>query len=264
MATPWNTYIDTTPSSVFYRDNLQEYVTKPWQNLKVIVADPPPPPICFEGTHTITGTGTLTGQTNPAVNSTYTYYGGGSLDGNYLNFYVDNQTVNVLGTTHMLFSVSFDYTTGDGIQEVLSCTGSALMCAEVNPLIGTPDAISDYPVSNVDYSDLDNITWDVNMVLEIPGLGLADSESSLAATLGDPQLPENCRNGVDDDCDGYLDCDDSDCSSDYRCGYHGVANAEAASHGSSSLTGSGTFNALTLLLVPIGAVILLRVLRRKK
>ena len=162
----------------------------------------------------------------------------------------------------MLFSVSFDYTTGDGIQEVLSCTGSALMCAEVTPLIGTPQAISDYPVSNVDYSDLNNITWDVNMVLEVPGLGLADSESSLAATLGDPLLPENCRNGVDDDCDGYLDCDDSDCSEE--CSYPGVANAEAASYGSSSLTGSGTVNALTLLLAPIGALILLRVLRRKK
>jgi hypothetical protein len=114
----------------------------------------------------------------------------------------------------------------------------------------------------VDYSDLDNITWDVNMVLDIPGMGLADSESSLAATLGDPTLPENCRNGVDDDCDGYLDCDDSDCSEE--CAYPGAANTVAASHGSSSVTGSGTANALTLLLVPIGAVILLRVLRRKK
>jgi hypothetical protein len=244
---------------------LQEYVVKPWHNLKVYVEDPPPPPVCFEGTHTITGTGALIGRTNPAVNSTYTYYGGGSLDGNNLNFYVDNETVNVLGTTHMLFSVGFDYTTGVGIQEVLSCTGSALMCAEVNPLIGTPQAISDYPVSNVDYSDLDNITWDVNMVLDIPGLGLADSESSLAAVLGDPTMPEDCRNGVDDDCDGYLDCDDSDCSADPACeSYSGAANAEAASYGSSSLTGSGTVNALTLLLVPIGAVILLRVLRRKK
>ena len=69
IVTPWDAYINATPAAVFYRDNLQEYVAKPWHNLKVYVEDPPPPPICFEGTHTITGTGTLTGQPqsgNPA------------------------------------------------------------------------------------------------------------------------------------------------------------------------------------------------------
>jgi len=117
----------------------------------------------------------------------------------------------------------------------------------------------------LDATDLDNISWEDNFEVFVPGLGWGDSESSLAATLGDPSLPEDCRNGIDDDCDGYLDCDDSDCSADPVCeSYSGVANAEAASYGSMSLTGSGTVNALTLLLVPVGAVILLRVLRRKK
>jgi len=47
-------------------------------------------------------------------------------------------------------------------------------------------------------------------------------------------------------------------------GYSAVANAEAATYGSSSLTGSGVFNSLALLLVPVGGVILLRILRRKR
>jgi len=141
------------------------------------------------------------------------------------------------------------------------------MCADVNPIIGTPEATSDYTATNVDASDPDNITWEVNFVLEIPGFGLADSESDFTAALGDPTAPENtallCSNGVDDDCDGDADCDDDDCEA-FCTSYSGVANAEASSYGSTSLTGSGTFNALTLLLVPIGALILLRVLRRKK
>ncbi len=47
-------------------------------------------------------------------------------------------------------------------------------------------------------------------------------------------------------------------------GYSSVANAEAATYGSSSLIGSGAFNSLTLILVPVGGVILLRILRRKR
>ena len=45
--------------------------------------------------------------------------------------------------------------------------------------------------------------------------------------------------------------------------YPDVANAEAAAYGSSSLLGSGIFNGLSLLVIPISAVILLRIWRRK-
>ena len=27
----------------------------------------------------------------------------------------------------------------------------------------------------------------------------------------------NCTDGVDDDCDGYVDCDDCDCDTDAAC-----------------------------------------------
>jgi len=263
--TPWNAFIDTTPSAVFYRDNSEEYAVKPWHNLKVFVEDPPPPPPCYDGTHTITGTGTLVGRTNPAVDSTYDYSGAATPSGNNLEFIMDNHIENVLGESHIITTGSFDLTTGLGTQTVLGCYGQVLMCAGVDPVIGTPEATTDYTAENLDASDMDNITWDLIFVVTVPGFGEADSDSSFAAVLGSPPVqPEICNNGVDDDCDGDLDCDDSDCSYDYHCAYPGVANAEAASYGSISLTGSGTLNALTLLLVPMAAVIFLRVLRRKK
>jgi hypothetical protein len=265
VQTPWNAFINTTPSTVFYRDNSQEYVVKPWHNLKVFVEDPPPPPPCFEGTHTITGAGTLIGRTNHAVDSTYDYFAGGTLSGSDMDFTMHNTIENALGETHIFTAGSFDITTGVGTTTVVGCTGAVLTCAGVDPIIGTPDATTPYTAANLDASDTDNITWDVIQVLTIPGFGDADSVSSFTAVLGSPPVqPEDCSDGVDDDCDGYVDCDDSDCSSDLLCGYPGAANAEAASYGSSSLTGSGTFNALTLLLVPIGAVIFLRVLRSRK
>lgn len=66
-----------------------------------------------------------------------------------------------------------------------------------------------------------------------------------------PGVVEIPENGKDDDCDPTTP-------------YLGTANTIAASYGRDSLVGSGTFNSLTLLLVPVGAVIFLRVLRRKR
>jgi hypothetical protein len=179
-----------------------------------------------------------------------------------MDFIIDNQIQNALGEAHILTTGTFDIRTGLGTTTVIGCTGALLMCAGVDPVIDTPDATTPYSADNLDASDTDNISWDVIQILTVPGFGDADSNSSFSAVLGAPPVvPENCSNGVDDDCDGYVDTDDSDCSSDDLNGYAGVANAEAASFGSTSLTGSGSLNSLTLLLVPIGTVIVLRVLR---
>jgi bacillopeptidase F (M6 metalloprotease family) len=75
-----------------------------------------------------------------------------------------------------------------------------------------------------------------------------------------PDATENCSNLIDDDCDEAIDCADPDCSLDYACS----SNAEAATYGSNSLSGSGISNELILLLIPIGAVIFLRTMRRKR
>ena len=75
----------------------------------------------------------------------------------------------------------------------------------------------------------------------------------------------NCEDGVDNDCDGLADCigaGDPDCD----CGgvYGAAANAQASTYEGNSLVASGSFNALALLVVPVGAVIALRILRRKR
>ena len=70
--------------------------------------------------------------------------------------------------------------------------------------------------------------------------------------------PEDCSNGVDDDFDGKTDCADPDCADDYAC----IANAEASTYGSASLSGSGAINEVILFLIPVGLILLLTVLRR--
>jgi hypothetical protein len=69
-------------------------------------------------------------------------------------------------------------------------------------------------------------------------------------------------------------CDGADCyggDGDFeiflaepRSGYSATANAEASGYGPNSLTASKTFNGLTLVLMPIGDVIFLRILLRKR
>jgi len=76
-----------------------------------------------------------------------------------------------------------------------------------------------------------------------------------------PNWTDNCRDthnpGQEDgDGDGIGDA----CESQYSA----VANAEAAIYGSSSLVGSAATNSLALFLVPVGAVILLRIWRRRE
>lgn len=210
VSTPWNAFMSTTPSSVFYRDNVQEYAVKPWHNVKVVVEEEPPDPI-EAGTHVIRGTGALTGRTNPAIDSVYTYSGAGTLSGTELYFTIDQRIENALGESHIITSGSFDLLTGRGTSTVENCIGPALMCAGVDPLIGTPDATSDYTASNLNAFDRDCITWDVLFTLSVPGFGEADSRSSLTAVSG-----SNCTDGDNDGyaaeggCCGTADCDDND------------------------------------------------------
>jgi len=46
--------------------------------------------------------------------------------------------------------------------------------------------------------------------------------------------------------------------------YPGVANAKAAAYGSSSVTGSGVFNELGLIFIPIVAALLMRIRNRRR
>jgi carboxypeptidase T len=76
-----------------------------------------------------------------------------------------------------------------------------------------------------------------------------------------PGEVEICTNGIDDDCDGLVDGDDPDCGSS---GYAAAANAQASVFGPSSVTGSGAINELALLVLPLGAVLVWRVVRRRR
>ena len=67
-----------------------------------------------------------------------------------------------------------------------------------------------------------------------------------------PGMKEISGNGIDEDCNpGTPD-------------YPETANTIAASYGRNSLIGSGVFNSLALLLLPAGAVIAIRIWRRKR
>ncbi len=130
----------------------------------------------------ITGDGTLTGQDNSDFNATYTYSGTGTLSGDDMLFDIDQLIINILGEYHIITSGSFNLTTGRGTSTVERCTGPALMCAQVDSIIGTPDGTSVYTALNVNASNPDNITWDVIFITTDPGGSDADSNSTLTAT----------------------------------------------------------------------------------
>jgi hypothetical protein len=67
-----------------------------------------------------------------------------------------------------------------------------------------------------------------------------------------------CNNGVDDDCDGPIDYEDQpDCTWD-------LSAAQSSTVDPGSLTNSKAFNRLAFLLIPVGALVVLRIWHRKR
>ena len=177
FSTPWNEFVAATPSVVFYRDNAQEYVVKRWYNLAVPVDELP-----FSGlndrTHEVSGSGTLVGRTGDIADSTYTYAGDVVFDGDRITFSIDQQVDNALGVGHIYTTGSFDLASGTGTQTVVDCQGPALLCSGIEN--GSTEF---YAVQALDASDPDDLTWQVNVVVDLGGsFGIADSASTLRAT----------------------------------------------------------------------------------
>ncbi len=121
---------------------------------------------------------------------------------------------------------------------------------ETDPLFSSVDRDSDGFTVSEDCKD--------NPIDDLPECASNPELPGCAKNIN-PDASEECNNGIDDDCDGRIDSADI-----ADCGYSAVANAEASVYGRRSLVGSGIFNAVVLLVIPVGAVVMIRVLRRKK
>jgi hypothetical protein len=176
IATPWDEFIDATPTIVFYRDNAQEFAVKRWHNLKVEVEMAEVGGL-DDATHAISGSGTLVGRSSTVADSTYTYSGDAVVDGEELTFTLDQQVDNALGVSHIYTKGVFDLTSGKGTQTVVDCRGPALMCSDVVTGSEAP-----YTAQGLDASDPDAITWKVDVEVDLENFGLADSASTFTAT----------------------------------------------------------------------------------
>lgn len=177
FSTPWSDVVEAQPAVVFYRDNAQEYAVKRWYDLDVPVGE-----LAFDGledrTHVIGGNGNLVGRTTDIADSDYVYSGDAVLDGGRLAFAIDQEVRNALGVGHIFTTGSFDLETGTGTQTVVDCQGPALLCSDIEN-----GSTAFYTAQQLDVSDPDTISWQVDVVVDLGGsFGTADSASTFTAT----------------------------------------------------------------------------------
>lgn len=143
----------------------------------------------------------------------------------------------------------------NGCQE---CSTQA-QCDDANSC--TDDDCVNYECVYVDNSDLDG---DGYPSIDCGGTDCDDSEPAVhpGATEG-PAGDPSCTDGDDNNCDGHTDGDDAGClppATEWAAG----AEADASTYGAGSRTQSSLSNLLLALILPVGAMVLLRRLFRKR
>ncbi len=83
------------------------------------------------------------------------------------------------------------------------------------------------------------VTAGSSYLVQIGGWNGSEGDGTLDIALASP-AEADCANGIDDDCDGQVDCDDSDCAGSTDCSNDDCAGAYPAGEGSHAydLTGS--------------------------
>ncbi len=131
-------------------------------------------------------------------------------------------------------------------------------CDDANPC--TEDDCVDYGCVYVDNSDLDQDGFPSDLC---GGNDCDDTDPAVhpgvfEAPPGDPV----CTDGIDNNCNGYTDLEDAGCVP--KAGWAAAPPADASVYGAPSRKESNLSNVLFALLLPIGAVALLKRVFRKR
>lgn len=157
---------------------------------------------CDPNSLTISGSGTLIGQTSALVNSDYDYSGSATIEGNTLSFTLFQGITNALGQSEITATGFFDLTSGEGETTIIACTGVAEVCnQDVMDSIGVADA---FESTTLDSSNPLAVSWSQIMVIDSGAFGLADSESYILAA-SDCFTLDTDGDGVADDADAFAE-----------------------------------------------------------
>jgi len=140
-------------------------------------------------------------------------------------------------------------------------TNNAAPCDDGNPCT-TDDVCAEGGCSGVPF-DLDQDEDDY--IAEVCGGDDCDDSDPAVhpGTWEGPAEDPTCTDEVDNNCNGYMDLDEAGCAPE-AAPWEAAETADASVYGTASREGSKRSNFLFALLLPVGAVVLLRRIFRKR